>query len=106
MRVQWTLIVALLFALLTAIFAVVNVDSVRVNFLIVEANIPLILVILGSTLLGGLIISLFGFIRQYRLQKKINSLEEELKNWIPASDTTEATKKISEEQAAPSDIKN
>jgi putative membrane protein len=83
MRVQWTLILALLFALITAIFAVVNVEAVPVNFLFSNPEIPLILVILGSTLLGGLIVGLFGIIRQYRLQKKIKELEKELKKWIP-----------------------
>lgn len=85
-RIQWTLILALLFALITAVFAVVNVDSVPVNFLFTNPEIPLILVILGSTLLGGLIIGMFGFIRQYRLQKKINELEKELKHWMPADE--------------------
>ncbi len=79
MRIQWSLILALLFALLTAIFAVANVESVPVSFLFAKPDIPLIIVILGSTLLGGLIVGLFGIIRQYRLQKKITSLEKELK---------------------------
>jgi putative membrane protein len=78
LRIQWTLIFALFFALITAVFAVANVNSVPVNFLISKTDIPLILVILGSTLLGGLIVGLFGIIRQYRLQKKISSLEKEL----------------------------
>lgn len=83
-RIQWTLILALLFALITAIFAVVNVESVPVNFLFANPDIPLILVILGSTLLGGLIVGMFGIIRQYRLQKRISGLEKELKHWMPA----------------------
>lgn len=79
MKVQWTLIFALAFALLTAVFAVINVEPVRVNFLFAETNTPLILVILTSTLLGGLTVGLFGIIRQYRLQRTIRSLERRLK---------------------------
>jgi putative membrane protein len=78
MKAQWMLICTLLFALLTAVFAVINVERVRVNFYFAEANLPLILVILGSTLLGGLIVGLIGIIRQYKLQKRIKLLEKQL----------------------------
>jgi putative membrane protein len=78
MRIQWTLILALVFALFTAIFAVFNVNEVRFNYLVGEADVPLILIILGSTLLGGLIIGSFGIVRQYQLQKKIRLLQHEI----------------------------
>ncbi len=78
MKSQWTLIFALIFALLTAIFAVLNVNTVPVNYIFGETDIPLVLVIISSSLLGGLIVGLFGFIRQYRLQKKIQQLEAQL----------------------------
>jgi putative membrane protein len=97
LRIQWTLIFALFFALITAVFAVANVNSVPVNFLISKTDIPLILVILGSTLLGGLIVGLFGIIRQYRLQKKISSLEKELtKQQTELPDETAPEKSIEE----------
>ncbi|MGG1634891.1 LapA family protein [Paenibacillus sp. NRS-1760] len=79
------LISALVFALLIAIFAVINIDSVHVNFLFTKATLPLILVILGSTLLGGLTVGLLGMIRQIRLQRTVKSLEKQL-----AEFTTEA----------------
>jgi putative membrane protein len=79
LKTQWLLILALLFALITAIFAVINVNSVEVNFLFATTNIPLILVIVGSTLLGGIIVGIFGIVRQYQLQKKIRLLENESK---------------------------
>jgi len=75
LKTQWLLILALVFALITAIFAVINVNSVEVNFLFATTQIPLILVIVGSTLLGGIIVGMFGIIRQYQLQKKIRLLE-------------------------------
>lgn len=81
MRTQWTLLLALLFALLVAIFAVLNVDSVPVNFIFADASIPLILVILSSALLGGLSVGMFGIIRQYKLQRQIRKLSEELKEF-------------------------
>jgi lipopolysaccharide assembly protein A len=90
MKMQWTLIFALVFALITAVFAVINVGPVQVNYLFGSADIPLILVILGSTLLGGLITGLFGIIRQYRLQRRIKFLEAELASLEPHHDLTEA----------------
>lgn len=78
MKTQWFIILALVFALITAIFAVINVESVQVNFLFTTTDTPLILVILASTLLGGLTVGLFGIFRQYRLQKQIRDLQKKL----------------------------
>lgn len=78
MKGQGMLISAFVFALVIAIFAVINVDSVQVNFLFAKTTTPLILVILVSTLLGGLTVGSFGLIRQYRLQRTIKSLEKQL----------------------------
>ena len=78
LRFQWNLILGLLFALIVAIFAVVNVDSVRVNYVFGYSEIPLILIILGSALLGGLIVGMFGILRQYRQQRQIKKLEKEI----------------------------
>ncbi|ASS66854.1 MULTISPECIES: lipopolysaccharide assembly protein LapA domain-containing protein [unclassified Paenibacillus] len=78
MKTQGLLISGLVFALLIAIFAVINVDPVRVNFMFATTSAPLILVILISALLGGLSIGLFGIIRQYRLQREIKGLKREL----------------------------
>ncbi|MEH7223429.1 lipopolysaccharide assembly protein LapA domain-containing protein [Bacillus sp. JJ1566] len=78
MRFQWNLILGLIFALIIAIFAVVNVDSVRVNFVFGYTEIPLILIILGSALLGGLIVGMFGILRQYKQQRQIKKLEKEI----------------------------
>jgi putative membrane protein len=75
---QGILISALVFALLIAIFAVINVDSVEVNFLFTKTTLPLILVILASTLLGGLTVGLLGMIRQIRLKRTVKALEKQL----------------------------
>lgn len=78
MKGQGILISALVFALLIAIFAVINVDSVQVNFIFMKATLPLILVILASTLLGGLTVGLLGMIRQIRLQRTVRALEKQV----------------------------
>ncbi|MCP3772089.1 lipopolysaccharide assembly protein LapA domain-containing protein [Paenibacillus sp. MZ04-78.2] len=97
MKAQWMLISTLLFALITAVFAVINVKPVRVNFLFTQADIPLILVILGSTLLGGLIAFLIGLFREIKLQRKIKQLEKQLSETSP-----EQALAVSEEAGSPS----
>ncbi|MCR8843411.1 LapA family protein [Paenibacillus sp. SC116] len=75
MRIQWTLLAALVFALLTAIFAIVNVEPVQVNLLFGTFDVPLILLILGCTLLGALIVGSYGVYAQYRIRRKVKELE-------------------------------
>ena len=53
MKFQWTMLVGILFALIVAFFAVMNVEAVTVNYLLGTAKWPLIIVILGSVLMGG-----------------------------------------------------
>jgi uncharacterized integral membrane protein len=78
LKIQGLIISALLFAVVTAIFAVINVDPVKVNFLFATTETPLILAILIAALLGGLTVGLFGFIRQFRQQRHIRQLEKQL----------------------------
>jgi len=77
MKFQWSLLLGIIFALIVAVFAVINVDPVSVNYVFGEGQWPLILVILISVLLGGLIIGSAGIIRIYSLQRKIKTLEKE-----------------------------
>lgn len=78
MKQQWTLIFSLVFAIVIAIFSVVNVESVPVDFVFGEAQFPLIMVILGSALAGGLAASLFGTFRMVRMSRQIRGLQREL----------------------------
>ncbi|EOS56222.1 LapA family protein [Paenibacillus barengoltzii] len=78
MKIQWSLILALVFALITSVFAVINVDPVQVNLLFGSVSLPLILLILGSTLLGGIIVGAFGIYRGYRLQREVKGLHAKL----------------------------
>ncbi|AYC29723.1 LapA family protein [Paenisporosarcina cavernae] len=78
MKFQWSLLMALLFAVIVAIFAVMNVDTVPVNYAFGTAEWPLILVILGSALLGALISGSVAIFRSFVLQRKVNQLEKEL----------------------------
>jgi putative membrane protein len=92
LKIQWTLLFALIFALLTAIFAVFNVGPVPVSYIVGQAEIPLVLVILSAALAGGLSVGLFGIIRQYRLQRKIKDLEKKVTELSEQLKTEEAEK--------------
>lgn len=85
MKLQWTLILALIFALITAVFAVINVEPVPVNLLFNTIEIPLILLILGCTLLGGIIVGSFGIFRGYRLQREVKQLQAKLEQVVKAT---------------------
>ena len=78
MKAQLLILTALLFALVTAVFAVFNVEPVLVDFLFARLETPLILVILVSALLGALSAGLFGIVRTYRLQRRVRQLERQL----------------------------
>lgn len=77
MKVQWQVIVGIILALLIAIFAVINVDAVQVNFLFVEAQWPLILIIIGSVLIGCLIIFCLNLGKARSLKKQIKQLNSQ-----------------------------
>lgn len=108
LRFQWNLILGLLFALIVAIFAVVNVASVRVNFVFGYTEIPLILIILGSALLGGLIVGMFGILRQYKQQRLIKKLEKEIEQFKEEKvrDTPIETENRETEKVKPEELEN
>lgn len=78
MKFQWSLLIGLVFAVIVAIFAVVNVDSVPVNYVFGSAEWPLILIILGSALLGALISGSVAIFRSFVLQRRVKQLEKEV----------------------------
>ncbi len=77
MRFQWSLLLALIFAVIVAIFAVVNVDDVPVNYVFGTAQWPLILVILVSALLGALVSGSVAIFRSFVLQRRVKHLEKD-----------------------------
>lgn len=81
LKEQWRLILGLIIAILIAIFAIVNVEEVPVSFIFGEASWPLILVILGSALLGVIISACFAGIKIYKMQKEIHQLEKMIPNY-------------------------
>ncbi len=78
MKFQWSLLIGLIFAVIIAVFAVVNVETVPVNYVFGNAEWPLILVILGSALLGALLSGSVAIFRSFVLQRRVKHLEKEV----------------------------
>ncbi|WP_209122834.1 lipopolysaccharide assembly LapA domain-containing protein [Alkalihalobacillus sp. BA299] len=92
MKGQWGLILGIIAALIIAIFAVINVEAVRVNYLFGTAEWPLILVIIGSVLMGGIIVGAVGMVRVFQLQQEIKRIKLKQSNALK-NDTSETTAK-------------
>ena len=78
MKFQWSLLIGLIFAVIIAVFAVVNVETVPVNYVFGNAEWPLILVILGSALLGALLSGSVAIFRSFVLQRRMKNLKKEV----------------------------
>jgi putative membrane protein len=96
MKGQWTLILALVFALIVAIFAVVNVNVVEVHYVFGTTSWPLILVILGSAVMGAFAAGAAGIFRLLQQQKRMKQLQKEnevLKNKVHEHEENEKLRK-------------
>lgn len=80
MRGQTYVIFAIIFVIIVAIFAVINVDPVEVNYLFGTGEAPLIFVILFSVLMGGIIMAAVGIVKVFRLQRENKSLRKQVKS--------------------------
>ncbi|WP_058307279.1 LapA family protein [Gracilibacillus massiliensis] len=78
MKGQTYIILAVVFAVVIAIFAVINVDPVEVDYLFGSGEAPLILIILFSVLMGAIITASVGVIRVIRLQKELRAAKAEI----------------------------
>lgn len=77
MRGQTYVILAIIFVIIIAVFAVTNVDPVEVNYLFWSGESPLILIILFSVLMGGIITAAVGMLKMFRLQREVKKLQME-----------------------------
>lgn len=78
MNAQVYVILAIIFVIIIAVFAVINVDPVAVNYLFWTQESPLILVILFSVLMGGLITAAVGAIRLYRAHHEVKNCAQKM----------------------------
>jgi uncharacterized integral membrane protein len=96
------LVVALLCALLVAVFAVQNSVPVTVTFLGWRLEMSLVLIILGAAVLGAVAVFLLGSVTLFRqrhqlreAEQKVKKLEDELAK-LTASSVPEHTEQTAE----------
>lgn len=78
MKNQTYVILTLIFMVLIAIFSVLNVSPVEVNYLFWKGESPLVIVILLSVLLGGILTTAFGAGKYIRLKRENKQLKVRL----------------------------
>ncbi|MCM2676539.1 LapA family protein [Alkalicoccobacillus plakortidis] len=88
MRGQSAFIIGIIAAIIIAVFAVINVDAVPVNYLFGTSEWPLILVILGSVFLGAAVAGAMGMVRILKLQSEVKRLRAGNSISGSSSDTT------------------
>lgn len=83
---DWKFVLALVFALIVAVFAIQNAEAVDISFLTMDLSISQALVILISAAFGALVVLLLSLVRWIKCQSKIkgqaktiSSLEQENK---------------------------
>ncbi|MEC5422070.1 lipopolysaccharide assembly protein LapA domain-containing protein [Virgibacillus sp. C22-A2] len=79
MKGQTYVILAIIFVIIVAVFAVTNVEPVEVNYLFWSGESPLILLILFSVLMGGIITASVGAVKFFQLQREVKRLQTENK---------------------------
>jgi len=105
--VQLLLIVALLFALGVAVFAVQNAAPITVNLIRWQLETSLVVVVVGSAAAGAMVAGLIGLIRQIQsswrirqLQGHIHKLERRLQQLEKERPVLEGSERDGERPAA------
>lgn len=101
MKGQAFIIIAIIFTILVAIFAVTNVNTVRVNYFFWSVNSPLILVILFSVLMGGIITAAASMLKMFQMNREIKKLKKEIQGYKSTGLTVKNEKK--EEKSSPNE---
>lgn len=78
MKKQWRIVLGLVLILIIVVFAILNNGTVNVNFLVWHMKAPLILIILGSAIIGVMIAVLTSTSTMWGQKKMIKTLEKEL----------------------------
>lgn len=71
-------IVSLIFAVIVSIFAIQNAGSIEVRFFFANFRISQAVVILGSTIIGAIIVLLLGLVKHIKHNKIIRQMSKEL----------------------------
>lgn len=86
MKNQWRVVVGLVLVLIVVIFAVLNNQTVPVNFGFTKISGPLILIILGSAIVGALIGLLTSTTTMWKQKKQVKELRKEIEGYKTDTD--------------------
>lgn len=78
MKNQWRIIVGFVLALIVVLFAILNNNEVNVSVVVGTFKAPLILIILGSAIIGALVALLTSTGTMWTQKKTIKTQEKEL----------------------------
>ncbi|MBO1003418.1 lipopolysaccharide assembly LapA domain-containing protein [Pseudogracilibacillus auburnensis] len=78
MKGQTYVILTIIFIIVISVFAVLNVGAVEVNYVFWRGSSPLIFVILFSVLLGGILTTVVGSKKYFRLKRENKQLREQV----------------------------
>lgn len=95
MKKQWKVFLGFILVLLIVIFALSNSQEIPVNFLINKIYLSLVLVIIGSALIGALIVLLTSGATMFQQRKEIKQLKEQIQSYESSNE-----QKLAEEKAA------
>lgn len=88
MKKQWRTIIALFVVIIIAIFSVLNVKEVSINFWITQIRMPMILILLLSIFAGALLIGLLTTSATLKLKKDNTDLNQQVAEWNKNFDKT------------------
>ena len=88
MKGQTYVILSIVFVIIIAVFSVLNIDKVEVNYLFWSGSSPLIFVILFSVLLGGVLTTAVGAKKYISIKRENTRLREMLRKLEMETNTT------------------
>ena len=77
---QVGVIIALIFSLIVAIFALLNNQPVSINYFFGTVDVSSVIIILGAAFSGALIVFLLGIYRQIKLTVKVRGLNADIRD--------------------------
>ncbi|EOL44396.1 LapA family protein [Enterococcus caccae] len=96
MKNQWRVVIGLVLVLIVVIFAVLNNQTVPVSFGFAKISGPLILIILGSAIVGALIGLLTSTTTMWKQKKQVKELKKDIEAYKNDADkvTQEEVEKV------------
>lgn len=91
MKNQTYVILTIIFIIIISIFAVLNIDEVKVNYLFWSGSSPLVFVILFSVLLGGVLTMAVGSMKYLTVKRENKRLREMIRKLEMNIDFDETT---------------